>query len=142
MGSREEIENYHVSSEEAARLVKEGSPSGASCQIVSQTAKTTAVRCTQPFTLRAEILADAVALHEGWLLDMVGGLPWPTNIDQWRARLDTAAPYKTAMGAEWNKLTPAMQAALEITGAFYLVSATTWHGKPPGMPSEIADARP
>jgi len=41
-----------------------------------------------PYTLFEDIVADCEVDLKQLGLDMVGGLPWPTTIDDWRTRYD------------------------------------------------------
>ena len=54
--------------------------------LLSQTPEATTVHRTRPYSLREDLIEDGRLEMRQLALDMVGGLPWPTTIDEWRSR--------------------------------------------------------
>jgi len=89
-----------------------------------------------PYTLAEEIQADCQEELVQLTLDMIGGLPYPTTIEEWRTRYNPLNAVNTRLTrAGINPSDVPLLARKAVAGILdiYFRGVTFIHSKPPGM---------
>lgn len=104
--------------------------------LVSETAAGTTLRRTRPLTLPEELQEDARRNLLKFATDMVGGLPWPADIDEWRDRYDPLAAVDERLrraGHDPDQIPLVARQALAQIMDMIFQGVVFFHGQAPGL---------
>ena len=88
-----------------------------------------------PYTMSEELVADAQDDFKQLSLDIIGGLPWPVTIDEWRLRyspLKAVDALITRKGLNPANVPAQTKQLLSFIIDLYLKAIVYAHGKLPG----------
>ena len=133
---RKAKETWTGTDEEAQKMMAEDAVSPWGVWTLAEKNGTTTLRRERSLTLSEELKADARRHLLDLTEDMVGGKPWPKDIDEWRARYDPLKALDTRLtreGYDPTKIPLATRQALAMGMDTHFQGLLFFWGSPPGL---------